>query len=81
VQERWPDDGFAYLFPSEGPWLARVSALVESERVRRPFFRVEVVLEPSDGRLRPSLRGANGVTRCPKISTLVSNSPSGIEGW
>ena len=55
------EDGFAYRFPSDEPWPARVFAFVEAERACCPFFRFEVVVEPDGGPLWLTLRGGEGV--------------------
>ena len=54
-------DGFAYRFPSEGPWPANAFAFIEAERVCCPFLRFEIVFEPNHGPLWLTLRGPGDV--------------------
>jgi hypothetical protein len=54
-------DGYAYQFPADGPWPAKVLEFVEVERQCCPFFTFELVFEPNDGSLWLRLRGSEEI--------------------
>ena len=54
-------DGYAFRFPAEDPWPARLLTFVQGERRCCPFFAFEIAFEPGLGPLWLRLRGAEGV--------------------
>lgn len=54
-------DGYAFRFPAEDPWPARLLTFVQAERRCCPFFAFEIVFEPGLGPVWLRLRGAEGV--------------------
>ncbi len=54
-------DGYAFSFPSEDVWAARLLEFVLEERKCCPFFRFAIVFEPGGGLLQLHLSGAEGV--------------------
>ncbi len=53
-------DGYAWRFPGEGDWQARLLDFVAAERRCCGFFRIELVFEPGLGPVVLSLRGPPG---------------------
>ncbi len=54
-------DGYAFRFPAEDPWPARLLAFVQAERRCCPFFTFELVFEPNQGPLWLRLRGSAAI--------------------
>jgi hypothetical protein len=54
------DDGYAWRFPGDGEWHAKLLDFVASERRCCGFFRVELVFEPGLGPVWLTLRGPHG---------------------
>jgi hypothetical protein len=54
-------DGYAYRFPGDEKWTARVLDFVAAERRCCPFFTFEVVFTPHDGPLWLRLRGSAAI--------------------
>lgn len=52
-------DGFAYRFPAEAPWPARIIEFIGAERQCCPFFRFEMSFEPDNGPLWLRLTGSS----------------------
>jgi hypothetical protein len=53
-------DGYAWRFPGEGDWQARLLDFIAAERSCCGFFRIELVFEPGLGPVLLSLRGPDG---------------------
>ena len=51
-------DGYAYRFPADAAWTARVLDFVAAERQCCPFFTFELVFEPHGQALWLRLRGS-----------------------
>ena len=54
-------DGYAFRFPGDEAWLARLVEFIAAERRCCPFFTFELVVEPEQGPLWLQLRGPEGV--------------------
>ncbi len=54
-------DGYAYRFPVDDPWPARVLEFISAERRCCPFFTFEVVFTPHGGPLWLHLRGSDEI--------------------
>jgi hypothetical protein len=54
-------DGYAWRFPGDGEWHARLLDFVAFERRCCGFLRVELVFEPGLGPVTLSLRGPDGI--------------------
>ncbi len=54
-------DGYAYRFPGNEAWAARLIEFVLAERTCCPFFTFELVFEPNLGPIWLYLRGGQGV--------------------
>jgi hypothetical protein len=54
-------DGYAYRFPGNEEWAARLMEFVLAERRCCPFFNFELVFEPNLGSIWLQLRGGQGV--------------------
>jgi len=55
------EDGYAFVFPGNGEWAARLVELVNAERACCPFFAFELVFEPDLGPVLLKIRGPEGV--------------------
>jgi hypothetical protein len=55
------EDGYAFRFPGDTIWAARLLQFVTSERECCPFFTFELVFEPGQGPIWLRLRGPEGV--------------------
>lgn len=53
-------DGFAFQFPGEDTWCAKIAAWVMLERRCCPFLSLELVLEADRGPVELRLRGPQG---------------------
>jgi hypothetical protein len=54
------DDGYAFRFPGDGDWHAKIAAFVASERHCCSFFRFELTFEPGLGPIWLTLTGPAG---------------------
>ncbi len=54
-------DGYAYRFPGNEEWAARLMEFVLAERRCCPFFTFELIFEPNLGSTWLHLRGGQGV--------------------
>jgi hypothetical protein len=62
VEERLElENGYAFRFPGDGAWGAKIAEFVASERQCCPFFRFELAFEPNLGPIWLKLAGPNGV--------------------
>src|SRR3954466_12394117 len=66
-------DGYAWRFPGEGDWYARLLDFVVAERRCCSFFRIDLVYEPGLGPVTLSLRGPEGT------KAFVSETFAGLE--
>ena len=55
------EDGYAFGFPGNAEWAARLVELVSAERACCPFFAFELVFEPDLGPVLLKIRGPEGV--------------------
>ena len=55
------EDGYAFVFPGNTEWAARLVELVNAERTCCPFFAFELVFEPDLGPVLLKIRGPEGV--------------------
>lgn len=55
------EDGYAFMFPGDGDWLARLATFVAFERACCPFFTFELICLPQQGPIWLHLRGPEGV--------------------
>ena len=53
-------DGYAWRFPGDGEWHAKLLDFVAAERRCCGFFRIELVFEPGLGPVSLTLRGPDG---------------------
>lgn len=54
-------DGYAFRFPGERVWAAKLLEFISSERECCPFFTFELTFEPANGPIWLRLRGPDGV--------------------
>ena len=52
------EDGYAFQFPGESEWIAKVVAFIAEERKCCPFFTFELQFEPNMGPIWLRLRGS-----------------------
>jgi hypothetical protein len=55
------EDGYAFVFPGNTEWAARLVELVNAERTCCPFFAFELVFEPDLELVLLKIRGPEGV--------------------
>ena len=67
-------DGYAYQFPADDPWPAKVLEFVQAERQCCPFFTFEIVFEPNGGSLWLRLRGSVEIKAF--IGTELAGTPA-----
>ncbi len=53
-------DGYAFKFPGDGEWPAKLIEFIGFERECCPFFTFELVFEPQEGPVWLRLRGPEG---------------------
>jgi hypothetical protein len=55
------EDGYAFLFPGNAEWTARLVELINAERACCTFFTFELVFEPDLGPVLLKVSGPEGV--------------------
>jgi hypothetical protein len=63
VERQEFDTGYAFRFPGDGDWHAKIAEFAAAERRCCSFFRVEMVLEPALGPIWLRLTGPAGTKR------------------
>jgi hypothetical protein len=53
-------DGYAFLVPREGKWIAMIAKMMVAERECRPFLTFELVAQPNMGPVTVSVTGPAG---------------------
>lgn len=59
ITARELEDGYAFVFPGDREWLARLATFIAEERECCPFFRFELAVE-ADGPIQLRLSGPEG---------------------
>lgn len=54
-------DGYAFRFPGEQEWIARLVEFIEFERKCCPFFTFELAFEPDEGPVWLRVKGSDEV--------------------